>query len=164
MERESRIVAATFASTDAAVEAMRPVVKSAERGILDLAIVVSDEDGRVRLKDARDAGLGVGAVTGGAIGAIVGLITGPGALVTSAIGAGIGGLLAKLRDGGFEDEGLRGLGDDLAPGTSALVARVLLDRVDEVEAAARAGGAIRVVVARLDADLAAMLDAEASAG
>lgn len=164
MERELRIVAATFPGQEAAVEAMRPVVKSAERGIVDLAIVVADDEGRVRLKDVRDAGLGVGAVTGGAIGAIVGLITGPGALVTSAIGAGIGGLIAKLRDGGFDDDGLRGLGDDLAPGTSALVARVLADRVDEVEAAARAGGALRVVVARLDADLAAMLDADASSG
>lgn len=160
MAQEFRIVAATFATPGAAVEALRPVVKSAERGIANLAIVVSDEHGHVRVKEARDAGLGVGAAAGGAVGAVVGLITGPGALLTSAIGAGIGGLIAKLRDGGFDDAGLEGLGEDLGPNASALVAQVLADRVDEVEAAARAGGALRVVVTPLDADLAAILDAE----
>ena len=50
-------------------------------------------------------------------------------------GAAIGGLVAKLKDGGFDNNRLEQWGDQLKPGTSALVAVVDNIWVRDVEAA-----------------------------
>jgi uncharacterized membrane protein len=60
-------------------------------------------------------------VIGGVAGAAVGILAGPIGWATLG-GAAVGGLAAKLRDGGFKDERLRQIGEGVRPGSSALVA------------------------------------------
>jgi uncharacterized membrane protein len=107
---------------------------------------------------------GQGAVTGGAIGAVVGILAGPlGVIGGGAIGAGIGGLAAKLRDSGFPDAQLKGLGEDLEPGGGAAVAMVEDDALDKAQELLKTVDAKRVVVDDVSADLANVLDEEAAA-
>jgi uncharacterized membrane protein len=63
---------------------------------------------------------------------VVGVIAGPIGWATLG-GAAIGGLAAKLRDGGFSDNRLRKVGEGLTPGSSAIIAVVEHEWVKEVE-------------------------------
>ena len=102
-------------------------------GIQNAAVLRRDKDGKLHIQEKKDWGGGEGAAAGAVIGAIVGAITGPGAVLVGAAGAVIGGLAAKLRDSGFDDERLKALGESLTPGTSALVAVVEHKRMAEYE-------------------------------
>ncbi len=68
------------------------------------------------------------------VGAIDGVIAGPVGWVALG-GAAIGGLVAKLKDGGFDNSRLEQWGAQLKPGTSALVAVIDHTCVRDVEAA-----------------------------
>jgi uncharacterized membrane protein len=102
-------------------------------GIQNAAVLRRDKDGKLHIQEKKDWSGGQGAAAGAVIGAIVGAITGPGAVLVGAAGAVIGGLAAKLRDSGFDDERLKALGESLTPGTSALVAVVEHKRMAEYE-------------------------------
>lgn len=91
-------------------------------GIQDAAVLRRDQNNKLHVKDTGDWGGAKGGATGAIIGGAIGAILGPGALVVGAIGAVIGGLAAKWRDSGFDDARLKKLGENLTPGTSALVA------------------------------------------
>jgi uncharacterized membrane protein len=103
-------------------------------------------------------GGGKGAALGGVAGAAIGLIAGPLLLVPAAVVAVVGGLAAKLRDSGFSDERLKALGENLKPGSSAIVAVVEHKWVAEVEKAMAEAGA-DAVTAALGADIAEQLEA-----
>ena len=95
---------------------------------------------------------------------MVGIIAGPvGVIGGGALGAGLGSLVAKLRDSGFPDEQLKGLGEDLSEGEGALVALVDDDGVAKAQELLKVLEARRVVMNDVSTDLADMLDAEAPA-
>jgi uncharacterized membrane protein len=102
-------------------------------GIQNAAVLRRDAKNKLHVREKKDWGGGKGAAAGAIVGAIIGIIAGPGAVLVGGAGAVVGGLAAKLRDSGFDDERLRKLGDSLTPGTSALVAVVELKHVAEVE-------------------------------
>jgi len=105
-----------------------------------------------------------GAKIGGLAGAVLGIIAGPiGVIGGGAVGAGVGSLAAKLRDSGFPDAQLRGLGDDLSPGQGAMVALVEDDGVDKAKELLKVVEAERVVVNDVSTDLADLLDEHAAA-
>jgi uncharacterized membrane protein len=120
------VVAAVYPTVDGSEAAFKEL-KSLEYSIQldDAAVIRMDEDGKVHIKETHDmgggAGGGLGAVVGGALGL---LVPGIGTLVGVAGGALIGGLAAKLHDAGFPNDGLKTLGYELKPGTSALLATV----------------------------------------
>ncbi len=90
-------------------------------------------------------------------GAVVGVLAGP--VGWAALGgAVIGGLAAKLHDGGFKDERLKKLGEGLGPGNSAIVAVVEHTWVRDVEKQMAEAGA-DVVTEQISADIAAQLQA-----
>jgi uncharacterized membrane protein len=91
-----------------------------------------DEKGKVHIKETAQMGGGKGAAIGGVSGAGIGIFAGPALVVPADVGALIGGLAAKARDTGFDDARLQYVGDNLEPGTSAIVAVVEHRRVDEV--------------------------------
>jgi uncharacterized membrane protein len=104
----------------------------------DACVVVRDQNGNVRLKQA--VGLvGVGAASGGAWVALCGTLTGllflnplAGLLTGAAFGAGAGALSGALSDYGIDDEFIRSLGATIQPGSSALfvlVRRATLEKV-----------------------------------
>ena len=154
-----KVVAATFSSEEA-VSAAKAQLIADEDAVGNIAIVTMDAAGKVKFKETGDMGPGKGALVGGGVGLVIALFTGPGAILA---GAGIGALAAKLRDSGFDDSQLKGLGEDLAPGTAAIVAIVPETALTAVETDLRSSGASRLVVKEVGFDLANMLDEEASA-
>ena len=73
-----------------------------------------DSLNELHITETADKGFGKGAVLGGVAGAPVGLVAGPIGWVTLG-GAAVGGLAAKLRDGGFPDARLKQIGERLTP-------------------------------------------------
>jgi uncharacterized membrane protein len=96
-------------------------------------------------------GGGRGAVIGGAVGALAGLLFAPIGLAVAG-GAAIGGLAAKMHDSGFNDDRLRQLGGHLEPGTSCILAVIEHTWVRELEAQLQQAGA-DTVTEELGADI-----------
>ena len=126
-------------------------------GIQNAAVLRRDEHNKLHIREKQDWGGGEGAAAGAIVGAIIGAIAGPGAILVGAAGALIGGLAAKLRDSGFDDEHLAMLGESLTPGTSALVAVVEHKRLDEYQQRLALAGADTVSTAALAAEIAQSL-------
>jgi uncharacterized membrane protein len=156
-----QLIVAAFQDEKSASQALK-ALKQARRekliGIQNAAVLRKDEKGKLHIQETADMGGGKGAALGGVAGAAIGLIAGPALLVPAAVGALVGGLTAKLRDSGFSDERLKTLGDNLKPGSSAIVAVVEHKWVAEVEKAMAEAGA-DAVTAALGADIAEQLEA-----
>ncbi|MFE7843658.1 DUF1269 domain-containing protein [Microbacterium sp. NPDC057407] len=99
------------------------------------AVVLSrDKDGKVEVKEHGDKSVGHGAAWGAGAGVVVGLFAPP-LLAATAVGAGIGAILGKIKKNREEKQFGVDVDEYLAPGTSALVA-VVDDRwADKVEKA-----------------------------
>jgi uncharacterized membrane protein len=158
-----QVIAATFADVDVAGKGLATVA-GALGGGLKQGAVVSRADGKIRFVETKDMNTAQGAKIGGLAGAALGIIAGPiGVIGGGAIGAAAGSLAAKLRDSGFPDAQLRGLGEDLSEGEGALVALVDDDAVAKAQELLKVVDARRVVVHDVSTDLADMLDQEAAA-
>jgi uncharacterized membrane protein len=159
-----KIIAATFADQGAAAKGLATVAGAVGGALKQGALVNKTDSGEIKFVETKDMGTKQGAVTGGVIGAAIGIIAGPvGVIGGGAIGAGVGSLAAKLRDSGFPDAQLKGLGEDLTPGQSAIVALLDDDAVDKAQELLKVVDADRVVVHDVSTDLADVLDQEAAA-
>lgn len=156
-----QLIVAAFQDEKSAARALK-ALKQARRekliGIQNAAVLRKDEKGKLHIQETADLGGGKGATLGGVAGAAIGLIAGPALLVPAAVGALVGGLTAKLRDSGFSDDRLKTLGENLKPGSSAIIAVVEHKWVAEVEKAMAEAGA-DAVTAALGADIATQLEA-----
>ena len=155
-----QVVVAAFKDENKASEALKALKQARNQGlirIVDAAVLRKDEKGKLHVKETADMGGGKGAVIGGIAGAIVGVLAGPIGLAVLG-GAAIGGLAAKLHDGGFKDERLKKLGAGLGPGNSAIVAVVEHTWVREVEKQMAEAGA-DVLTEQISADIAQQLQA-----
>jgi uncharacterized membrane protein len=153
-----QVVVAAFKDEKAASEALAQLKEAKKAGlikIVDAAILSKDANGKLRIKETADMGGGKGAVVGGVVGAVIGILAGPIGLAAIG-GAVIGGLAAKLHDGGFKDERLKKLGEGLGPGNSAIVAVVEHTWVKQVEKELSEAGA-NAVTEELSADIAQQL-------
>ncbi len=155
-----QVVVAAFKDENSASEALKALKQARNEGlikIVDAAVLRKDEKGKLHIKETADMGGGKGAVIGGVLGGVVGILAGP--IGWAALGgAAIGGLAAKMHDGGFKDERLKKLGEGLGPGNSAIVAVVELTWVKQVEKAMADAGA-QAVTEELSADIAKQLAA-----
>ena len=119
------LVWAAFDAPYGAAEALEKL-QEADRlwliGLENAAVVEKNYNGKVTFNETRDrsgmSGLGAGALIGG----LIGLIFPPALLASAAAGSAVGGLGARLRDAGFEDNALRAVANELEPGQSALIA------------------------------------------
>lgn len=127
-------------------------------GIQDAAVIRRDQNSKIHISETGDMRGGRGAAIGAVVGGAIGLLTGPGAIITGAVGATIGGLAAKLRDSGFPDDRLREIGQALEPGTSAIVAVIEHTWVADLEQELAAQGA-QVMTESIKADIAEQLQA-----
>ncbi len=113
-----------FADPIMAQEALLAAMRLQRRNRLqldDAAIVVRDERGRTRIIQTTEISTGQGAISGSWLGLLAGMfVPGPGALVGLALGAAAGGLFAKLRDKGINDDEMKQWGEQLGNGESAL--------------------------------------------
>ena len=104
---------------EALLSAMRLVARQHLK--LEDAAVVAKVRGRVRITQTKDVSPSQGAVGGAWIGILAGLFLGPGGpLVGGALGAAAGGLFAKLRDFGIDDDEMKRMGEELGDGEAAL--------------------------------------------
>lgn len=156
-----QLIVAAFQNEGEAKEALKALKQAKKEGLIKIdsaAILRKDEKGKIHIKETHDMGGGKGAVLGGIGFAAVGLIAGAALAAPLAVGALIGGLVAKLRDSGFSDERLETLGESLQPGTSAIVAVVEHEWVAKVEEALAETEA-DLITAELSADIAGQLEA-----
>src|SRR5690606_14840771 len=88
---------------------------------LEDAAIVTKVRNRVRITQTKDVTPTQGAVGGAWLGIVAGLFLGPGGpVVGAALGAAAGGLFAKLRDIGIDDDEMKRMGDALGDGEAAL--------------------------------------------
>ena len=156
-----QLIIAAFQDEKAAKEALKGLKQVQKEKLIKIenaAVLHKDEKGKLHIRETADTGGGKGAALGGVAGAAIGLIAGPALLVPAAVGALIGGLTAKLRDSGFSDERLKAIGDNLKPGTSAIIAVVEHRWVAEVEKAMAEANA-DIMTTALGADIATQLEA-----
>jgi uncharacterized membrane protein len=159
-----QVVVAAFRDEQAAstiLAEMRQQERYGYSGVENAAAVTKGEDGKLHIKETGDTSVGTGALVGGGVGLVLGLLAGPAGLVVAAGGAAIGAAAAH-GDAGFPDDRLRQLGDRLEPGMSAVVVLIddsLAESVSKVFEERQA----EVVVAALPDEIAAMLDADADA-
>ena len=155
---QTQVIVAAFDGMDsakAAFDDLRQLEKEKSIKIENAAILRKDHDSKLHIRDVKDTTGTRGAVLGGVTGAIVGVIAGPVGWVALG-GAAIGGLVAKLKDGGFDNSRLEQWGDQLKPGSSGLVAVVDHLWVRDVEAALRET-ALDVMTLEIGKEIAAQL-------
>jgi uncharacterized membrane protein len=114
-----------FAFRDPALsqEALMAALRLTAHGHLELddaVIVTKDERGKVRLIQTRETTPFQAALSGSWVGLFAGLFVPGGPLIPMALGAAAGGLFAKLRDRGINDDEMRSWGEQLDPGSAAL--------------------------------------------
>jgi uncharacterized membrane protein len=145
---------------DAVLAALKEAKKEKALQISEAAVLRRDAGGKLHIKEIGDMTGTKGAGVGGVVGAALGVLTGGAALAVAGIGAVAGGLAAKLRDSGFNDERLKKLGEGLKPGSSAVVA-LIGDKKAAEEALKefRAAGAADAFVEELSEDIAGQLEA-----
>lgn len=104
-----------------AQEALLAALRMVGREHLDLedAAIVTKIGQRVRITQTKDVSTGQGAMSGTWLGTLAGLFVGQ-PLIGAAIGAALGGLFAKLRDIGIDDDEMRRMGESLEEGAAAL--------------------------------------------
>lgn len=101
--------------------------------ILNAAVLKKNKDGKVRVKETEDVDSRRGALFGAIAGGIVGLLGGPaGVLVGAAAGAATGGVAANVIDMGFDNQMLKEIQESLSPGSSAILALIEHEWVDQV--------------------------------
>lgn len=106
-----------------AQEALLAAMRLQARSHLDLddaAIVHKAEGGRVRIVQTKDISTSQGAISGSWWGLLAGLFIPGGPLLGAALGAAVGGIFAKMRDIGIDDEEMKQMGEQLDAGESAL--------------------------------------------
>lgn len=134
-----QVVIAAFRDEQSANKVLEELKQAKKQGLIeirDAAVLTKDMQGKLHIKDTKDWGFGKGALAGGVVGVVAGLLAGPvgwGLLG----GALIGGVAAKMADGGFDNKRLEQLGAKLTPGSSAIVAVIDHIWVAQVEAIMR---------------------------
>lgn len=122
-----QVIVAAFKDMDGASNVLNDLKQAKREGLIDIedaAVITKDIDGKTKIRETHDMGAGKGATIGAVTGAVLSIIAGP--IGWMALGGGlIGGISAKMRDGGFPDDRLRKLAEGLTPGSSALV--VIID-------------------------------------
>lgn len=142
---------------DAALDMLKRAKKERLIGIEDAAVLRKDEKGKLHIKETADMGGGKGAAIGGVLGGAVGAIAGAALAGPAIVGALVGGLAAKLKDSGFDNDRLETVGEQLPSGSSAIVAVVEHKWVDEVRQELAGAGA-DAMTAAVSAELAAQLE------
>ena len=124
----STLIAAVFHDESTAFEMRAALARMQSQYLLDMedaVVVTRDLKGKIRLHQAVSL-TATGAATGAFWGMLIGLLFfNP--LIGAAVGAGAGALSGKFTDIGVDDKMAKQLGEELTPGSSALI--VLLRKV-----------------------------------
>ncbi|HEX9038199.1 MAG TPA: DUF1269 domain-containing protein [Ktedonobacterales bacterium] len=132
----NEVIVVSFPDENKAQEVLNVLKSLDHEGAAQLrnaAIIRRNASGEITITETRDFSDKQGAIAGALAGGLIGLLRGH-ALAGAAIGAAGGFGAAKVVDLGFPDEYLRNLGQQLKPGSSAIVAVVTFTNVDRAMA------------------------------
>jgi len=129
--------------------------------LIDAVVVVHDSEGKVSFEETADPSGKKLAKRGAIAGGLVGLIFPPSIIAAGLVGGTAGGIWGKVRDKGFKDEDLKEVGENLPPGSSAIVAIAQDKVVERLERGLE--GYEKISRHVLSADAAAVIVAEANA-
>ena len=110
------------------LETLKQLNAAHDVALSSAAVIRRDPDGKINIHETRDFNAKQGAVAGALAGGLIGLLRGN-ALAGAAIGTAAGFGASKLVDLGLPDDFLKQIGDQLTPGSSALVAIVTFENV-----------------------------------
>jgi uncharacterized membrane protein len=121
----SDLVVITFAKQDAGLAALkhlREMEGATGLHLNDTAVVEKDAEGKIHVKNEVSSGTETGAVGGGLLGLLLGFVFFP--VLGVAIGAAIGAAIGHSLSTGVDQDFVKDIQGELAPGTSALFAVV----------------------------------------
>jgi uncharacterized membrane protein len=144
-------------AADNALKKLKEIAKQQGLGIHNAAVLAVNDDGKLHIKETADMTGRKGAVLGGVVGGVAGLL-GSTILLPLGVGAAVGGLAAKLRDSGFPDDKLQEVGSRVRPGDSLLIVAVDEAAVEPVTGILRHYGA-EVITEAIDGKVAEELEA-----
>ena len=123
----------SFDDENRAGEVLNTLKQMEDTAVVDLksgAVVVRDASGKVTIKETSDFDAKQGAIGGALAGSVLGLLGG-GLLRGAILGAAGGAIAGKVIDLGLEDDFLKEIGDGLGTSSSAVVALVDFDQLDQ---------------------------------
>jgi uncharacterized membrane protein len=127
------MIVVSFDDENRASEVQNTLKQLEDRTIVDLksaAVVTRDASGKVRIKETSDFDAKQGAIGGAVAGGVLSLLGG-GLLRGVILGAAGGAVAGKVIDLGLDDDFLKEIGDNLGSSSSAVVALVDFDHVDQ---------------------------------
>src|SRR3954447_11949089 len=113
-----------------ALKDFRAMDREGSIDLIDAAVVVRGQEGKVSFQETADPSGKKWAKRGAIAGGLVGLIFPPSIIVGAVVGGAGGGVWGKIRDKGFKDDELKAVGESLSPGSSAIIA-IAEDKVVE---------------------------------
>jgi uncharacterized membrane protein len=149
---DKRVLVASFDTLGGAKLAVEKLEQMEKSGLLDVANAVTvskNAEGKLDVKQAGDVSTGQGAKVGAIVGGVLGLLFPPSLLATTALGAALGGITAKLRSDHGDADNIKAMAESLEPGASMLVAVVEPQWADELEEAL-SPDAVRISWANID--------------
>jgi uncharacterized membrane protein len=161
MDKELQLFVASYSDQNAAKACLAQLQQMEKEGVLDVvdaATVVKQADGKLKIDELRELTPKKGRRRGAVVGGIFGAIFPPSLLISAVVGGAAGGIIGRLTDQGFENDDLKAIGNDLAPGESAIVAIVEDKWVAQI--AAGLVGYDKLVQHMLGADVAAAVTAD----
>jgi len=115
------------------LEVLKKLEKEEIIMLVNAAVMVKNENGKVNITETQDVDSKQGAIFGAIAGGLIGLLGGPaGVIVGATAGAATGGVAASKIDMGFPDETLEEIQSALTPGSSAILALIQHEWVDRV--------------------------------
>ena len=156
-----QLVVAAFPEEHRAKEVWKALKEAKDAKLIKVetaARLRKDDKGKLHITESADLGGRKGAAIGGIGGAAIAAIAGATLWVPAAVGAVLGGLAALMKDSGFSDERLKKIGEGLKPGSSAIVAVVEHQWVEQVAKELAEAGA-DALTESLSADIASRLEA-----
>lgn len=159
-EAPVQVIVAAFSDQTSARQMMDDLKQGRKEGligIIDAAVVVKDENGKLKVIDSkRRSRRTTGLITGGVVGGLVGLLAGP--VGWAALGGGAVGMLAGRLAGLPTRRAMEAIGEALTPGSSAIVAVIEHKWIPQIEEALIEAGA-SVLRSAIAADIRAQLEA-----
>jgi uncharacterized membrane protein len=130
---DEEMVVIAFPGEQKAEEVLQTLRQLNSTHLVDLhkaAILVRDAQGKITTHESNDFTTKQGVLGGALAGGLVGILKGN-ALEGALLGAGAGFLAGKVIDLGFKDSWLQEIAQALTPGSSAIVAALNFEHVDE---------------------------------
>ena len=139
----SKLIVFTYNDKDKATTVLQSVAELSKQHLIevqDAAVIVKDENGKVKVKQTLEAMVKSSNVaSGGFWGLLIGLIFG-GPVFMALLGLGLSALFGRKLDVGIDNQFIKNVGNDMKPGDSALFLLTEEITVDKVADALREYG------------------------